>query len=185
MFFAMSPILQMMPSMTQKWCPNGLQNQTKKDQKINPKTDALFECILASVFHRFCSVWGPKTGLKINPKSIKNRSWAPMATPRPPKTHQRPSQDPPKTENRPQIDPKSAPNPSNIDKTSTQHRTNIYAEFTCRSLKWIIIDQGCKHTKIQVCKDKAIYEVSDLLVILLLRISERLSTKGPAAWAKP
>ena len=30
-------------------------------------------------------------------------------------------------------------------------------------------------------KDRAIYEVSDLLVILVLRISERVSTKGPAA----
>ena len=31
--------------------------------------------MLASVFDRSCSVWGPETGLKIDPKSTKNRSW--------------------------------------------------------------------------------------------------------------
>ena len=44
-----------------------------------------------------------------------------------------------------------------------------------------IIDQGCKHTRIQACGDKAIYGVLDLLVILLLRISQCVSNKGPAA----
>ena len=102
--------------MVPTWTPKS----TKNRLKIDPKTDAQFECILASIFGRFWSVWGPKTGLQIDPKSIKNRSWAPMATPRPPKTHPRPPQDPPKTENRPQIDPKSTPNRPKTHPTSTQ-----------------------------------------------------------------
>ena len=44
-----------------------------------------------------------------------------------------------------------------------------------------LIDQGCKHTQIQACKDKAIYEVSELLVILVFRISECVSNKGLVA----
>ena len=110
------------------WAPRRASKSTQNRLKIDPKTDAQFECILASIFGRFWSVWGPKTGPQIDPKSIKNRSWAPMATPRPPKTHPRPSQDPPKTENRPQIDPKSAQNPPNIDPTSTQHLRRIYMQ---------------------------------------------------------
>ena len=30
------------------------------------------ECILASIFERFCPIWGAKLGCKIDQKSIKN-----------------------------------------------------------------------------------------------------------------
>ena len=71
---------------------------------------------------------GSQDGPQNLPKIDEKKSWAPMATPRPPKTHPRPSQDPPKTENRPQIDPKSIQNPPNIDPTSTQHLRRIYMQ---------------------------------------------------------
>ena len=58
--FAMSPIPNMMPNMAPKWCPNGPQNRSK----IDPKTNAKFERILASIFDRFLSVLAPKTGPK-------------------------------------------------------------------------------------------------------------------------
>ena len=114
--FAMSPILQMMPNMTPKWCPNGRPNRSNIDQTSIWKPIQNLNASWHRIY-RYWSVWGPKMDFKIESKSMKNRSWAPMATPRPPKTHQRPSQDPPKTENRPQIDPKSAQNPPNIDAT--------------------------------------------------------------------
>ena len=60
MIFAMSPIPHMMPNMAPKWCPNGPQNRSK----IDPKTNAKFERILASIFDRFLSVLAPKTGPK-------------------------------------------------------------------------------------------------------------------------
>ena len=77
--------------MMPKWTPKS----TKNRLKIDLKTDAQFECILASIFGRFWSVWGPKTGTKrrkidlksfqnrskIDPKSIKNRSGSVQGVP--------------------------------------------------------------------------------------------------------
>ena len=68
--------------MVPKWNPKSNKNLLK----IDPQTDAQFGHILASIFYRFWSGLGPKTGSKIDPKSIKIRSWAPLATPRPPKS---------------------------------------------------------------------------------------------------
>ena len=58
MIFDMSPIPQMMPNMAPKWCPNGPENRSK----IDPKSDAKFERISASIFDRFWPVLGPKMG---------------------------------------------------------------------------------------------------------------------------
>ena len=65
MIFAMSPIPNMMPNMAPEWCPNGPQNRSK----IDPKTDAKFERISASIFDRFLSVLAFKTGPKGCPRN--------------------------------------------------------------------------------------------------------------------
>ena len=129
MIFDMSPILQMMPNMTQKWCPNRPQNPSKIVQKSIRKP---MHNLNAS-WHRFLidfgRFWVPRRASKSTQNRLKidlGRHWRPQGRPRP-------TQDPPKTLPRPKIDPKSTQNRSKIHPTSTQHRPNIYAEFTCRS----------------------------------------------------
>ena len=60
MIFAMSSIPDTLLNMAAKWYSNGFQNRSK----IDSKTDATFERILASIFDRFLSVLAAKTGPK-------------------------------------------------------------------------------------------------------------------------
>ena len=120
MICAMSPILQMMPNMTEKWCPNGSQNRSKIIQKSIRKPMHNFNASWHRFLIDFGQVWTPRRASKSTPNRSNydfGRPWRPQGCPRRP-------QEPPKTFPRAQIDtkidPKSIPNRSQIGPTSMQ-----------------------------------------------------------------
>ena len=52
---------------------SGVEVGSKNRSKIDRKMESKMECILASIFERFCWILGAKLGGKIDQKSIKNR----------------------------------------------------------------------------------------------------------------
>ena len=61
----------------------GVQVETKNRQQIDPTMESKMECILASIFERFCWILGAKLGGKIDQKSIRNRIEKKMQKTRP------------------------------------------------------------------------------------------------------
>ena len=51
---------------------SGVEGGSKNRPKIDPKMESKMECILASIFERFCWILGAKLGGKIDQTSIKN-----------------------------------------------------------------------------------------------------------------
>ena len=126
MFFAISPILQMMPNLTPKCCPNGFQNRSKIDWKSIRKPMHNFNASWHRFLLDFEMFWAPRRASKSIPNRPKidlGRSWRSQGRPWP-------TQDPPKTLPRPSQDRKSTPNPPQNDPKSTQNRQKTYPAST-------------------------------------------------------
>ena len=85
MFFDISPILKMLFKSIENWFQidhKSIKNRTKSYQKNDIKNDAIFECLLTSIFDGFLSVLIPKLELKSDQKSIGKRPPTPQEPPR-------------------------------------------------------------------------------------------------------
>ena len=85
-FFAMSPILQMMPNMTPKWCPNAPQNRPKIDKKSIRKPMQNSNASWHRFLIDFGLFWAPRRASKSIPNRLKidlGRPWRPQGRPRP------------------------------------------------------------------------------------------------------
>ena len=127
MIFAMSPTLQMMPNMTQKWNidQKSIKNRSENRCTILMRLGIDFWSILVGLG----SQDGPHNRPKIDQKSIWGAHGDPKAAQDPPKIPPRPSQHRKSTPNR----PKSTPNPPQIDQQPTQHRPNFFVKGQSKS----------------------------------------------------